>query len=117
MMRPFGYAFAGIAYLVRTQRNFRLHLLAAAAVIAVGAALGVGPTEWAILAATIGLVIVAEALNTGIELAVTLASPERRPEAKAAKDIAAGAVLISAITALAVGVAVFGPRLLVIIRP
>jgi len=117
MMRSFGYAFDGIAYLVRTQRNFRLHLLAAAAVVAVGAALGVGPTEWAILAGTIGLVIMAEALNTGIELAVTLASPERRPEAKAAKDIAAGAVLISAITALVVGVAVFGPRLVVIIRP
>ena len=117
MMRSFGYAFEGIAYLVRTQRNFRLHLLAAAAVVVVGAVLGVGPTEWAILAGTIGLVIMAEALNTGIELAVTLASPQRRPEAKAAKDIAAGAVLISAITALVVGVAVFGPRLVVIIRP
>ena len=84
-MRSFAYALAGIAYLVRTQRSFRIHLLAALSVIVLGAALGLGPLEWAIVGLTIALVIMMEALNTGIELAVTLASPERRPEAKAAK--------------------------------
>ena len=57
-----------------------------------------------------------EALNTGIELAVTLASPERRPEAKAAKDIAAGAVLMAAIASIVVGLLIFGPRLVSLLR-
>lgn len=116
-MRSFGYAIEGITYLVRTQGNFRIHLLVAAAAVAAGLVLGLGATEWAILVITIALVIMTEALNTGIELAVTLASPERRPEAKAAKDIAAGAVLLSAIAAVVVGVAIFGPRLVAVLRP
>ncbi|MEP7004035.1 MAG: diacylglycerol kinase family protein [Chloroflexota bacterium] len=116
-MRTFGHAIEGIAYLIRTQRNFRIHLLAAAFVAAAGLALGLGATEWAILIVTIALVIMTEAINTGIELAVTLASPERRPEAKAAKDIAAGAVLLSAIAAVLVGLALFAPRLVAIIHP
>ena len=116
-MRSFGYAIAGISFLVRTQQNFRLHLLVAAAAVVVGLVLDLGATEWAILVVTIALVIMAEALNTGIELAITLASPERRPEAKAAKDIAAGAVLLSAIAAVIVGLALFGPRFAALIRP
>lgn len=116
-MRSFGYAIEGITYLVRTQRNFRIHLLVAAAAVVAGLILGLGATEWAVLAVTVALVIMTEALNTGIELAVTLASPERRPEAKAAKDIAAGAVLLSAIAAVMVGLALFGPRLVAVIRP
>jgi len=116
-VRSFGYALDGIAYLVRTQRNFRIHLLAAAAAASAGLGLGLGATEWAVLALTIAVVIMTEALNTGIELAVTLASPERRPEAKAAKDIAAGAVLLAAIAAVGVGIAIFGPRLVAIFRP
>ena len=116
-VRSFGYALEGLAYLVRTQRNFRIHLLIAAAAAAAGLILDLGATEWAILAVTIALVIMTEALNTGIELAVALASPERRPEAKAAKDIAAGAVLLSAIAAVAVGLLLFGPRLVALFRP
>lgn len=116
-MRSFGYAIEGITYLVRTQRNFRSHLLVAAVAVGAGLAVGLGATEWAVLAVTIALVIMTEALNTGIELAVTLASPERRPEAKAAKDVAAGAVLLSAIAAIIVGVALFGPRFAALIRP
>jgi diacylglycerol kinase len=116
-MRPFGFAIEGIVHLVRTQRSFRIHLLAAAAAAAAGAIAGLGATEWAVLIVTIALVIMTEAVNTGIELAVTLASPERRPEAKAAKDIAAGAVLMSAIASVLVGLALFGPRVAALIRP
>ena len=111
-MRSFAYALAGIAYLVRTQRSFRIHLLAALSVIVLGAALGLGPLEWAIVGLTIALVIMMEALNTGIELA----APERRPEAKAAKDIAAGAVLMAAIASVAVGLLIFGPRVATLLR-
>jgi diacylglycerol kinase len=116
-VRSFGYAIEGLAYLVRTQRNFRIHLLAAAAAFAAGAAFGLSGVEWAILVVAIALVIMTECLNTGIELTVSLASPERRPEAKAAKDIAAGAVLLAAIASVGVGVALFGPRVIALMRP
>ncbi len=116
-MRSFAYALAGIAYLVRTERNFRLHLLAAAAAIAVGLAVGLSAMEWAAVVLTIALVIMMEGLNTGIELAVTLASPDVRPEAKAAKDIAAGMVLVAAIASVAVGLFIFGPRVVALFRP
>ena len=116
-MRSFGVALAGIAYLIRTQRNFRLHLLAAAAAVALGLAVGLSAIEWALVSLTIALVVMMEGLNTGIELAVTLASPERRPEARAAKDIAAGMVLIAAIASFAVGLLVFGPHVGALVRP
>ena len=66
---------------------------------------------------TIALVLMMEGLNTGIELAVTLASPERRPEARAAKDIAAGMVLVAAIASVAVGLLVFAPHMGALFRP
>jgi diacylglycerol kinase len=80
-------------------------------------AAGLSTVEWAVLTVTIALVIMTEGLNTGIELAVSLASPERRPEAKAAKDIAAGAVLVAAIASVGVGLALFGPRVIALMRP
>ena len=116
-MRSFAYAIDGLTYLVRTQRNFRVHLVVALAAVAAGAVSRLSPVEWAILVVAIALVIMTEGLNTGIELAVTLASPERRPEAKAAKDIAAAAVLLAAIASVAVGIALFGPRLGALLRP
>ena len=116
-MRSFGFAVDGLAYLVRTQRNFRIHLLLALAAVAAGIAFGLSAVEWAILILTIALVMMTEALNTGIELAVSLASPDRRPQAKAAKDIAAGAVLLAAVASVAVGIALFGPRVIALFRP
>lgn len=108
----FGHAIAGIGHLLRTQRSFRIHVAAAAAVLVAAAALRFTPGEWAVLVLTITLVLTLEGLNTGVEIAVTLASPERRPEAKAAKDVAAGMVLLAAVAAAIVGVLLFGPHLL-----
>lgn len=116
-MRSFGYASEGLVYLIRTQRNFRIHLLVALAAVTAGVLSGLNAVEWAVLILTIALVIMTEGLNTGIELAVSLASPERRPEAKAAKDIAAGTVLLAAIASVGVGIALFGPRVMALIRP
>lgn len=116
-VRSFGFAIEGLAYLVRTQRNFRVHLLAAVSALAAGAALRLSAAEWAILIVTIALVVLTEALNTGIEIAVSLASPDLRPEAKAAKDIAAGAVLLAAVASVGVGIALFGPRVIALVRP
>jgi diacylglycerol kinase len=102
---------------VRTQRNFRTHLGVALAALVAGVALGLSAVEWAILVLAIAFVVMAEGLNTGIELAVSLASPERRPEAKAAKDIAAGMVLLAAIASVGVGISLFGPRVIALFRP
>jgi diacylglycerol kinase len=116
-VRSFGFAIEGLVYLVRTQRNFRIHLLAALAAVIAGVAAGLSAVEWSVLVLTIALVIMTECLNTGIELAVSLASPERRPEAKAAKDTAAAAVLLAATASIGVGIALFGPRVIALLRP
>ncbi len=110
--RSFGYAFAGIGYCLRTQRNFRIHTLAALAVALGGGVLGLASVEWAVLALTVTMVIAAEMVNTVVEAAVDLASPGYHPLAKVAKDVAAGAVLITAIGAVVIGACIFVPHLL-----
>jgi len=109
--RSFGYAFAGIAYVVRTQRNMRVHLVIAGLVIIAGILLQVTAVEWAVIALTMGVVFASEMVNTVAELAVDLLTEEYHPMAKVAKDVSAAAVLVTAIAAVAVGVAIFGPRL------
>ena len=111
-LRSFGHAFRGLAILLRTQHNARIHALAAILVVAAGALLRISPAEWALIALAIVCVWVAEALNTSIEFLVDLASPERHPVAANAKDVAAGAVLIAAIGSVIVAVLVFGPPVL-----
>jgi diacylglycerol kinase len=111
LLRSFAYAFAGVAYILRTQPNARIELAIGAAAIALGLWLGLSAVEWAVLAITITLVVGLEWINTSLELAVTLASPERHPQAKAAKDVAAGVVLLGAIGSVIVGLLIFGPRL------
>jgi diacylglycerol kinase len=111
LLRSFGFALEGVSYLIRTQRSAQIEIVIGVVVIAVAAWLGISAIEWAILILAMALVLALEALNTAIELAVTLASPERHPLAKAAKDVAAGMVLIAAIGSVIVGVIVLGPRL------
>ena len=111
MLRSFRFAFAGVAYILRTQRNARIELALAIIAVAVAWWLGLNGTEWAVLSLTIALVTGLEWLNTSLELAVTLASPERHPAAKAAKDVAAAVVLVGAVSSVAVGIVLFGPRL------
>lgn len=110
-LMAFRYAFAGIWHLLRTQRNFQIHVLIGAIAIALGIALRIARWEWVALALTIGMVLAAEGFNTAIEATVDLATRERHPLARIAKDVAAGTVLLCALTAIAVGVLIFGPRL------
>ena len=109
LIRSFGYAFEGVSHLIRTQRNARIELAVGLVVLVVAAWVHVTPVEWAVLALTIALVLALEALNTALELAITLASPERHPLAKAAKDVSAAMVLIAAIGSVLVGIAIFRP--------
>lgn len=116
LLASFRYAFAGIGYAIRTQRNFRIHVLISACVVAVGVWLRISWEQWAILAVMMALVLHAELVNTALEAIVDKASPEIHPLAKIAKDCAAAAVLVTALLAVLVGLLILGPPLLAIIR-
>lgn len=90
----------------------RLHVLSAVAVVIMGYAFEVTKTEWCLLVGCIGLVITAEIINTAIETLTNLVSPKQHPLAGKTKDLAAGAVLVAAITAAVVGAIIFLPYLL-----
>jgi len=111
LVTSFKYAFSGVWHVLRTQRNARIHLSVGLLVIALGLWLGLSRTEWAIIILTIGLVFAAESFNTVAEAAVDLATSEYHPLAKIAKDVAAGAVLLTAMTAVVVGLLILGPPL------
>ncbi len=111
-LRSFSFAGQGVWHVVRTQRNMRVHLLAGLAAVMAGLILRIGAADWACVLAVIGLVLTAETLNTVVEALVDLCTDEFHPLAKAAKDMAAGAVLLSSAAAVGVGVAVFLPPLL-----
>src|SRR5215472_3194276 len=111
-LRSFSFAGQGVWHAIRTQRNMRVHLAAAAAAIAAGMVLRIGALAWACVAVAIGLVLVAETLNTVVEALVDLSTAGLHPLAKVAKDAAAGAVLIAAAAAVGIGAAVFLPRMI-----
>jgi diacylglycerol kinase (ATP) len=103
----FNYAFEGIIHVLRTQRNLRIHFAIAIVVIGAAAALGVQRLELIALLLAIAFVLVAEMVNSAIEGAIDVSTTSFDPNAKLAKDIAAGAVLIATITAIAVGYLIF----------
>ncbi len=111
VLTSLNYAFEGVMHVLRTQRNMRIHVAAAAAALVAGLALGVTRTELLALMIVSGLVIVAEMLNTAIEAAIDVATSSFDPRAKVAKDVAAGAVLVCAFIAVVVGYLVFADRL------
>ena len=101
--RSFEHAYRGMISAVRTQRNMRFHVVVAAVVLVLSLLVGVSKLELAILVLVIAAVFVTEMLNTALEFAVDLVTREYHPLAKLAKDISAGAVLVTSVTALAVG--------------
>ena len=107
LIDSFNYAFEGIIHVLRTQRNLRLHFLAAILVFAAAIALGVSRLQLIALVLAIAFVLVAEMLNTAIEGVIDVSTTSFDPNAKLAKDIAAGAVLIASVAALGVGYLVF----------
>lgn len=107
----FRHALREIASAYRAEPNLRIHSLATILVLAMAAWLRLAAGDWAVLILVIGLVWTAELVNTAIEASVDLASPQIHPTAKLAKDTAAAAVLIAAITAVLVGLLILGPPL------
>jgi len=111
LVQSFRHAWDGLAYVLRTQRNARIHVAIGALVVAVGLWLRLDVVRWSVLALTIGAVWAGETLNTAVEAVVDLLSPEYHDRAKVAKDVAAGAVLLLGLMAIVVGVLVLGPPL------
>jgi len=105
------YAFAGIAVMLRTQHNAWLHLAATVAVIAAGFALRISANDWRWLVVAIVLVWVSEGVNTAFEHLCDVVQPGFHESVKVSKDIAAGAVLITAIGAAVLGAMIFVPYL------
>jgi len=112
LIQSFTHALAGIQTLLGTQPNARIHACATAVVIAAGGIAGVSPAEWSLLVLAVMAVWTAEAFNTALEFLADAVKPEHHPLIKQAKDVAAGAVLISASGAVLIGAVVFGPYLL-----
>ena len=107
VLDSFNYAFEGIIHVLRTQRNMRIHFLAALAVLVAAIAIGVSRVELMALLISIAFVLIAEMINTAIEGAVDVSTTSFDPNAKLAKDIAAGAVLIATVNAVVIGYLVF----------
>jgi diacylglycerol kinase len=112
----FGYAFSGLWYALRTQRNVRVQLLIAILAIILGILLRISAVEFALIFVAITAVLITELFNTVFEMCIDLSTPEYHPLAKIAKDVAAGAVLLNAMLSVVIGLFVFGPHLLALIR-
>lgn len=107
----FSFAFEGVWYCLRTQRNMRVHVVAGFAAMGLGFWLNLPARDLAIVAVVSSLVVTLEMLNTAIEAAVDIATQRKHPLAKIAKDVAAAAVLVSAVNALVVGALLLLPPL------
>jgi diacylglycerol kinase (ATP) len=108
-LRSFVYAGRGVRTMLASQHNAWIHAAATAIVIASGFVCDVTRDDWCVLVLAIVVVWMAEALNTAFESLCDVASPEFHPLVEKAKDVAAGAVLVSAIGAAVVGILVFAP--------
>jgi diacylglycerol kinase len=111
LWRSFGHALNGLALTFRTQRNARIHLVATLLVIGVGIWLQLDPIRWSILALMMVSVLVGETINTAVEAIVDLLSPQFHEQAKIAKDVSAGAVLLLSLASVIVGLLILGPPL------
>ncbi len=111
-MKSFKYAINGLKFIFTTQTNFKIHLTAAAITIALGLYLNINLIEWSILALTIFLVLILETINTVIEQIMDYISPQFDKKIGLIKDIAAAAVLLSAIMAVIIGFIIFLPKIL-----
>lgn len=111
LITSFGHAFAGLWYLLRTQRNAQIHCLIGTCALTLGAFLGLARWEWLALILTIGMVLAAEGVNTAIEATVDVATTRYHPLARIAKDVGAGSVLLCAMISVIVGCIIFMPHL------
>ncbi|SER83252.1 diacylglycerol kinase family protein [Psychrobacillus sp. OK032] len=108
--KSFVFAFQGIILVIKSEQNFRFHVLAAVVVLLASLLTGLSKWEWIIIVMLICGMFMIELVNASIERVVDLASPELHPLAKQAKDLAAGACLVYAICTVIVGLIIFIPK-------
>jgi len=111
-LESFKYALNGLRILIVEEHNARIHLVAAVCVVIAGLFFNISSYEWIGVILSIGLVFSLEIINTSIENIADFVSPDKHEIIKKIKDLAASGVLISAITALAVGLVIFLPKIL-----
>lgn len=111
IINSFKYAFEGIFSGLKTERNLKIHFSIMILVIILGIILKISKVEWMICIILFGLVISLELVNTAIENTVDLITEEKNPKAKISKDVAAGAVLVSAISSFIIGLIIFIPKI------
>jgi len=116
LMKSFKYAFEGIHYALYSDQNLVIHFMVGIVVVVVSILFQVNPFEMGILGLTILLVIAAEMINSAIEQMVDLITNEHRKEAKIAKDVSAGMVLLISMGSVIIGILIFGPYILRIFR-
>lgn len=109
--RSFKYALAGFKTLFIEEHNARIHVFAAVIAVVLGLVLKISMNEWLALVIVIGLVFVCELFNTSLEALADFVSPGKHPQIKKVKDLAAAAVLMSAISALITGIIIFLPKI------
>ncbi len=114
--KSFTHAGRGVVVFIKTTHNAWIHLILAAVAVFLGIFFSITTTEWLFIILAAGFVLVTEAINTAIEIDIDLTSPEYHPYAKDTKDVAAGAVLIAALTAFLIGFMIFTPYVLTLIR-
>ena len=109
------HAWRGLGIFIKTTHNSWVHIFFGVLAIYLGFVLHISSIEWVMIVFSIGLVIITEALNTAFEIDIDLTSPTYHPYARDTKDVAAGAVLISAVVAGVVGLIIFLPKIIVLI--
>ena len=111
-LKSFKFAAKGILYAIKSQPNLWFHLVAAIAIIALSFVLKIATAEWLFIIFAIGAVLTAELFNSSVEKIVDLVQPEKHILAEQAKDMAAGAVLIAAISSVLIGLMIFLPKII-----
>jgi len=111
LVDSFRHAFEGLVYVLRAERNARVHLAVSLVVVLLSVWLQLSRIEWVFIIMAIALVFAGEMLNTVVELVIDIVEPNQNSLAKHAKDVAAGAILIAAIAAAATGLIILGPPL------
>ena len=116
LVNSFTYAFRGVVYALKTERNFRIHVVAAVIVVILMAFFHLRQWEYAFLTYTIGSVLILELINTVFERVTDVLQPRMHPYAQVMKDLMAAAVLIASIGALIIGIVILGPHVLTAIQ-
>ena len=110
--KSFTYAIRGVSLIFKTQHNSWVQLALSFFVVFMGFFFSISQTEWLFIVLSIGLVIAAEAFNTAFEFDIDLTSPTYHPYARDTKDVAAAAVLVTAVMATVIGFIIFIPKII-----